>query len=105
MTGKPRPDILGPMIHNRSHTQPRQYVIRIAGHLDEAKWSHWFGDLDIEQQADGTTILSGRMPDQPALYGVLTRISNLGIDLISVNPTGESKIAALNESGDGNTLA
>jgi hypothetical protein len=60
------------------------YEIRIAGHLD-AHWADWFDGMSITLDSDGTTLLSGPVPDSPALYGILRRMRNLGLTLISVN--------------------
>jgi hypothetical protein len=64
---------------------PRIYQIRLEGHLDQ-RWADWFGDLTITLEANGTTVLTGPLIDQAALYGVLKKIRNLGLPLISVNP-------------------
>lgn len=61
------------------------YNIKIQGQLDDC-WRAWFDDLDIILTPDGDTILSGAIVDQSALHGVLKKISNLGLNLISVNP-------------------
>ena len=60
------------------------YQIRVKGHLDDA-WTEWFADLAISNLENGEALLSGRLPDQGALHGVLKRIDNLGLTLISVN--------------------
>jgi hypothetical protein len=68
------------------HTNKQSgYNIKIQGQLDE-RWKEWFDDLDIILTADGDTILSGAIVDQSALHGVLKKIRNLGLTLISVNP-------------------
>ncbi|NKQ37811.1 MAG: hypothetical protein HF973_19645 [Chloroflexi bacterium] len=61
------------------------YQIKIKGHLD-ARWQAWFDGLTMTLTEDGDTILSGVIIDQAALQGVLKKISNLGLTLISVNP-------------------
>ncbi|MCP4422806.1 MAG: hypothetical protein GY805_39860 [Chloroflexi bacterium] len=61
------------------------YHIKIKGHLD-ACWQDWFDGLTITLTNNGDTILSGVIVDQAALHGVLKKISNLGLALISVNP-------------------
>ena len=58
------------------------YQICIKGHLDQ-RWLRWFEDLDISLRPEGETIISGGM-DQSALHGVLNRIRDLGLELISV---------------------
>jgi hypothetical protein len=64
--------------------KPTFYQIRVKGHLDEIL-ADWFDGLTISNQEDGEAVLSGCLPDQAALQGVLNRISNLGLNLISVN--------------------
>lgn len=53
---------------------------------------HWFEALEMRQEADYITTLRGEFEDQAALYGVLNRIQNLGMVLISVNPVEEEEI-------------
>jgi len=66
---------------------PNLYRIRVAGHLDQ-HWSAWFGDLAMTAEADGTTTLTGVLPDQAALHGLLARVRDLGVPLISVALVG-----------------
>jgi len=61
------------------------YIIHIRGALDPA-WSHWFGDMTITSAADGTTILRGLVHDPTALYGIIGRLRDLGLVLLSCNP-------------------
>jgi hypothetical protein len=67
--------------------------IRIKGHLDPG-WQEWLEGLQIVQESDGTSQLSGTLKDQPALYGVLTKISHLSLTLLSL----ESSDPTHNES-------
>ncbi len=60
------------------------YEIRVEGHLPGG-WSDWFGGLDIECDPSGQSILSGSLPDQAALHGVLARVRDLNLKLVSVN--------------------
>jgi hypothetical protein len=60
-----------------------QYEIRLSGHLD-AHWTSWFDGLDVSQDSDGTTVISGHMADQAALHGALQRVRDLGLPLVSV---------------------
>ena len=57
--------------------------IRVKGHLS-SRWVDWFGGLDIDNQPNGEAVLSGPLPDQSALYGVLEQMRNLGLSLISL---------------------
>jgi hypothetical protein len=59
------------------------YQIRIKGHLDPS-WVDWFEGFTLTHQADGSTLLTGTVLDQPALHGLLTRIHSLGLPLLLV---------------------
>ena len=61
------------------------YQIRVKGHLDD-RWSDWFDGLTITLEANGDTLLTGPVVDQAALYGLLKKVHDLGLPLISVNP-------------------
>ena len=58
--------------------------IRVKGHLS-GQWTSWLEGLEIQNLPEGSTRLSGDLPDQTALYGVLNRLRDLGLALISVN--------------------
>lgn len=70
--------------------------IRVQGHLDPS-WQYRFADLHLAIEAAGTTLLSGSLPDQAALQGVLLQIVRLGLALISLE-TGEA--ARIEERGE-----
>jgi hypothetical protein len=59
------------------------YEIRLAGHLHE-RWATWFDGLTLSHQTDGTTVVRGPVADQAALHGLLQRVRDLGLSLISV---------------------
>ncbi len=59
------------------------YEIRIQGRL-ETRWGSWFDGLTITTEGDGTTILSGPVIDQAALHGLLQKVRDLGLHLVSV---------------------
>jgi hypothetical protein len=63
--------------------QPMVYQIRIEGHLGR-EWADWFGGLSITVLENGETLLTVRVADQAALYGVLRKIRDIGMPLISV---------------------
>ena len=67
--------------------QPMIYHIRVKSHLGR-QWTDRFEELRITLQEDGTTLLTGLLADQAALYGVLRKIRDLGIVLLSVNFVG-----------------
>jgi len=71
------------MIQSRKREAPAGYRLRVAGHLDD-HWSHWFGDLTLTHDGDGTTTLTGVVADQAELHGLLAKIRDLGVTLISV---------------------
>ena len=63
--------------------QPVVYQIRLKGHLD-AQWTDWFGGLTITLEEDGNTLLTGPVIDQAALHGLLKKVRDLGMTLVSV---------------------
>ena len=71
------------MTRHSNGQAPAVYQLRIAGHLDH-HWSAWFGDVALTLEDDGTTSLTGVVSDQAALHGLLTRVRDLGVTLISV---------------------
>ena len=64
--------------------QPVVYQIRIKGHLGP-EWADWFEGLTITQEGDGDTLMTGPLIDQAALHGLLKRVRDLGLSLLSVN--------------------
>jgi len=60
------------------------YQIRIRGYL-RPEWSEWFEGTTITHESNGDTILSGSVRDQAALHGLLARVRDLGLSLVSVN--------------------
>lgn len=61
---------------------PARYEVRVEGVLD-GRWSEWFEGLHLQNQS-GETILSGALPDQPALHGILDKVRDLGLTIITV---------------------
>ncbi|MCP4417573.1 MAG: hypothetical protein GY805_13195 [Chloroflexi bacterium] len=61
------------------------YEIRVWGRLDK-DWVEWFNDMTLTHTSEGQTILTGPAIDQAALYGLLIKMRDLGLSLISVNP-------------------
>jgi hypothetical protein len=65
-----------------------RYRILLQGKLDQS-WGDWLGGLKFSHQADGTTVLEGTVGDQAALYGLLAKLRDLGITLLSVEKLEE----------------
>lgn len=65
--------------------EPGYYEIRIKGHLDD-HWAGWFEGLTLTFEETGDTLLTGPVTDQAALQGLLKKVRDLGMPLISVNP-------------------
>ena len=75
------------------HDQPWRCEIRLQGHLDE-RWADWFEGLTITREANGETRLTGPVVDQTALHGLLRKVRDLGLPLISVNRLEPDQTAA-----------
>jgi hypothetical protein len=73
--------------------QPMVYQIRIKGHLGQ-QWTEWFEGLTITLEDDGDTLLTGPVVDQAALHGLLKKVRDLGLPLISVDPVKSSQANA-----------
>ncbi len=66
------------------HHEPGHYEIRIKGYLDN-RWTEWFDGLTITLEDNGETRLTGTVVDQAALHGLLKKVRDLGMELLSVN--------------------
>ena len=77
MSDKPR--------FNEKHNQQLCYEIRLKGHLD-SQWTDWFEGLTITLEDNGDTLLLGPVVDQAALHGLLKKVRDLGLPLVSVCP-------------------
>jgi len=64
--------------------QPIVYQIRLKGHLDD-QWTDWFGGLAITLEENGDTLLTGPVVDQAALFGLLKKVRDLGLPLVSID--------------------
>jgi hypothetical protein len=69
---------------DKKHNQYPCYEIRLKGYLDD-RWTEWFDGLTITLEENGDTILSGPLADQAALHGILKKVRDLGLTLLSVN--------------------
>ena len=72
-----------PDVAMEEYYEPGRYEIRLKGHLDE-RWAERFAGLTLSHDGDGTTVLFGPVVDQAALYGVLRKVRDLGLPLLSV---------------------
>jgi hypothetical protein len=70
--------------------RPKIFQIRIQGHLGQ-QWKNWFDGLTIVLEEDGNTLLSGPVIDQSALHGILKKIRDLGMPLLSVNSVDSNR--------------
>ena len=67
--------------------EPGQYEIRLEGRL-HSRWAAWFDGMSLTNESDGTTVLSGPVVDQAALHGLLQRVRDVGLPLVSVAQLG-----------------
>jgi hypothetical protein len=73
------------LVPKLTQSQPVVYQIRLKGHLD-SQWTDWFEGLTITLEEDGDTLLTGPVIDQAALHGLLKKVRDLGLTLVSVCP-------------------
>lgn len=64
--------------------QMLEVEIKVTGHIDQ-EWSGWLGGLEIQHAPPNQTVLCGYLPDQAALFGIIARLRDLGLDLVSVH--------------------
>lgn len=69
--------------HRSGLSDAGRYAIRITGHLDD-RWADWFDGMTIDRRDDGSTVLTGEVVDQSALHGLIQRVRDLGLPLVSV---------------------
>jgi len=84
MTGHNRYRVMPNQLSPNTHpSQPMIYQIRLKGHLGR-QWTDWFGGLSITLEDNGDTLLAGPVVDQAALHGLLRKVRDLGLPLLSV---------------------
>jgi hypothetical protein len=71
------------MVDDRRHEESAVYHIRVQGSIG-TQWSSWFDDLEIVSLTDGETLLAGPVVDQAALHGILAKIRDMNLPLLSV---------------------
>ncbi len=77
----------GPRGPKRDRSEGGRYEIRLLGHL-ETRWAAWFDGMTLSHERDGSTVLSGPVADQAALHGLLQKVRDIGIPLVSVTYRG-----------------
>ena len=65
------------------HHEAGRYEIRLKGHLDP-RWANWFEGLSLTNESDGTTVIHSHVADQAALHGLLQKVRDVGLPLVSV---------------------
>ena len=78
------------MADNRKYDEPGVYQIRVSGVLDD-RWSDWFDGFSVDKSSVNETVLMGCVTDQAALHGLISKIRDIGLPLISVERIEEDK--------------
>ena len=76
------------------HPDAERYEIRLKGHLD-SRWAAWFDGLSLTNERDGTTVISGPVQDQSALHGLLQKVRDVGLPLVSVTQVDQPDIPTI----------
>jgi hypothetical protein len=86
-------------VSTEDHHEPGLYEIRLKGHLD-ARWADRFEGMSFTHESDGTTILSGPVADQAALHGLLRKVRDLVLPLVSVIQVDSKQVIGQDVSVD-----
>jgi hypothetical protein len=70
--------------HKTAPNQPLIYQLRIEGHLED-QWADSFGGMSLSREENGDTLLTGKVVDQAMLHGLLKKVRDLGLSLVSIN--------------------
>jgi hypothetical protein len=81
-----RTDRRGQQGADGEHTGVEHYQVRVRGHLGD-RWVAWFDGLELADEDDGSTVISGPVVDQAALHGLLQKVRDLGLTLVSLTRT------------------
>jgi hypothetical protein len=94
MTGHKRYKVMSNKLEPKpTPSHPVIYQIRLKGYLD-SQWTDWFEGLTVTREEDGDTLLTGPVVDQAALHGLLKKVRDLGMPLVSVRPVEPSQADA-----------
>jgi hypothetical protein len=96
----PKPDEAAKMTNGREFDKPAIYQIELSGHLEQC-WSDWFSGLTIVPQAGNKTLLVGTVTDQGALHGMLAKIRDLGLPLLSIQRLATAPTSTAAEGSPG----
>jgi hypothetical protein len=83
----------------RDRSEAGRYEIRLTGHLD-AHWTAWFDGMAVSHRDDGTTVIRGPVADQAALHGLLHRVRDLGLPLVSIERVDADEPDVMNPTRD-----
>jgi hypothetical protein len=78
---------------NGDHSQPGRYEIRVQGRLD-SRWAAWFDGMSLSDESGGITNIHGPVADQAALHGLLQRLRDTGLPLVSVTQAAPTQLDA-----------
>jgi hypothetical protein len=81
----------GKSTRKQKHVEGGQYEIRVHGHLDD-RWTGWFEGLTLTLEQNGDTLISGQVIDQAALFGLLRKVRDTGMLLVSVQCVTASRV-------------
>jgi hypothetical protein len=87
------------MSQQKDRQEPGLYEIRVKGHLD-ARWVDRFEGMSFTHETDGTAILTGPVVDQAALHGLLRKVRDLGLLLISINQVDSKQVNGADVNAD-----
>ena len=82
--------------HKTDPDQPLVYQLRVEGYLED-QWADSFGGMSVSREENGDTLLTGPVVDQAMLHGLLKKVRDLGLPLVSVNPVepGQPEVSAI----------
>jgi hypothetical protein len=75
-----------------AENEATEYEIRVKGRLG-SRWADWFDGMTLTSDEDGTSVIAGRVADQSALHGLLRKLSDLGVPLVSVTRASDADAA------------